>query len=66
MDMKEYLIFIVSCEMNMSSHSPGTSIVCNPENWPADVTQVIEISVASHHVSPYVIAIIPNVKDTDR
>ena len=65
-DIKEYLILIVICEISIWKYCPGCIIIPMPANCPADVTVVIEMSTACHQDSPYDTAIIPKVNETDR
>ena len=57
---------MVNCEISIAAYCPGWIITLIPASCPAEVTVVIEMMTACHHSNPMEIAIIPNVKDTDR
>ena len=57
---------IISCASAISTRLPETAIAPIPATCPAEVTQVIEMSIAAIGGMPIFTAVIPNANDTDR
>jgi hypothetical protein len=61
-----YRILMIKVVTASSIRLPAAMIIAVPANCPADVRLVMDMTTENHTGSPPFVAIIPNVKETDK